>query len=154
MTGTDYAGNTGTASVTYTVVTPPASPTPTPAPAPNPTPKPAASPTPSLVGSLSASRSGTISLPLRCSAAARCAGTATLYALGIKPAHGKTIKRELIVHARYSLAGHKSAKLTLHPSSRVLALLRRSSRRIRVSLVLAPDHGTTHDKTVTLTLPK
>jgi cyclophilin family peptidyl-prolyl cis-trans isomerase len=150
-TSTDYAGNTSTQSVDYVVSASGSNPTPSPAP----TPKPKASPMPSPAGSLTASRPGAVSIPLRCSAAVSCTGTAALYALGVRPAQGKTIKSERLGLVRYSIAAHKTGKLALQLSHRILTQLRNSkSWRIRVSLVFTPTHGTSHDKTGTLRLTR
>jgi cyclophilin family peptidyl-prolyl cis-trans isomerase len=151
VTSTDYAGNTSTQSVDYVVNAAGPDPTPTPNPAPTLT----VSPIPSLVGSLTASRAGAVSISLRCSAAARCTGRTAVYALAVKPATGKTIKRELLGSVRYAIAAHHTGKLTLHIGHRVLTQLRGgTSRRIRVSLVFVPAHGMSRDKTGTLTLFK
>ncbi|MFZ0042620.1 MAG: hypothetical protein WAK93_15015, partial [Solirubrobacteraceae bacterium] len=123
VAATDYAGNSGTQSVSYVVD----------APANKSKPQP-----PSLTGSLKASRSGALTIKLRCSAASRCAGKLTLYAITGSRKHPK---RTELGSGRYSIAAHKQGKLTVHLRHVALTLLHRGKGHLSVSVVLLPSGG-------------
>ena len=132
VTATDYAGNTTTQSVPYTVYAPPP-----------PKPKPAAPQPPSLLGTLTAARTGKLPIALKCTTAARCAGTVTLTTTA---PHHKTVR---IAFGRYGIAGHRTGKVTvtLTKAARTTLLKKHT---LAILVALKPNGGKT--KTVHATL--
>lgn len=133
VTATDYAGNTTTKSVPYTVYAPP----PPKPPAIKPQP-------PALVGNLTAAKTGRLPIALRCPTAARCVGTVTLT---MAAAHHPTVT---IAFGRYGIAGRRTGKLTVTLSKAARAALLKK-HTLAISVALKPNgartkivHGTLH----------
>ena len=144
VTATDYAGNTATQSVTYTVL--PATTTTTTTTTTTVTaaqPPPARPVAPVLSTSPVLSAAGVVTLHLRCGAASRCAGLAELSLSGqAKPASS----------ARYSLAAGHSSTLALPLDAAARRQLKHNRNRLKATLTLIPSgaHAVTSTKRLTL----
>jgi cyclophilin family peptidyl-prolyl cis-trans isomerase len=124
VTATDYAGNSSTKSVRYEIVSVPGLNLHTP------TPSPAAK----LTGVLTGSRMGALSFTLKCAAASRCKGRATVYYTT-----GSAHKRIVIGSSSYSIGAGAHSTITLHITQSNGTLLPRT--RPPVYLQLAPTGG-------------
>jgi cyclophilin family peptidyl-prolyl cis-trans isomerase len=121
VTATDYAGNSATKSVAYQIV---------PVPGLNFNP-PVPSPAPKLAGVLTASTTGAVRFTLKCAAASRCKGRATVYYTA-----GKAHKKVNIGSTSYSIAGGAHATFSVHLTQRNRTNLRKT--KPPVFLQLAP----------------
>ena len=136
VTSTDYAGNSSTQSVTYDVVPAPALPV---------TPTRVPSPAPKLTGVPAGSSPGAIRFVLRCVAARRCSGRATLSYTA-----GKTHRAFTIGSTSYSIAPGGHATCTIHITRHTGATVR--TAKPPVYLRLAPTGGKARSSRVRLRL--